>query len=91
MLDQEIDIKDEFDNNNKQIQALAKLLTTLYWALMKLCGLLIILLILYKTQVYSKYYTENEKSLLSADLIWESIENSVALQGLLYMYANPGG
>jgi 1-acyl-sn-glycerol-3-phosphate acyltransferase len=92
VLDHEIDaIKNEFDNNNKQIQALAQVIDDSILSSYKLWPTNYIAYdILYKTKAYIKYYTENEKSLFERRLDMRiDAENPVALQGLLDMYANP--
>lgn len=92
VLDQEIDtIKNEFDNNNKQIQALAQVIDYSILSTYKLWPTNYIAYdILNKTEAYAKYYTENEKSLFERRLDMRiDAENPVALQGLLDMYANP--
>lgn len=92
VLDQEIDtIKNEFDNNNKQIQALAQVIDDSILSTYKLWPTNYIAYdILNKTEAYAKYYTENEKSLFERRLDMRiDAENPVALQGLLDMYANP--
>ncbi|MBU0941031.1 MAG: 1-acyl-sn-glycerol-3-phosphate acyltransferase [Bacteroidetes bacterium] len=92
VLDQKIDtIKNEFDNNNKQIQALAQVIDDSILSSYKLWPTNYIAYdILYKTETYAKYYTENEKSLFERRLDMRiDAENPVALQGLLDMYANP--
>jgi hypothetical protein len=92
VLDQEIDsIKNEFDNNNKQIQALAQVIDDSILRTYKLWPTNYIAYdILNKTQAYASNYTENEKSLFERRLEMRiDAENPVALQGLLDMYANP--
>jgi glycerol-3-phosphate O-acyltransferase len=92
VLDQEIDaIKNEFDNNNKQIQALAQVIDDSVLRSYKLWPTNYIAYdILNKTQAHANLYTENEKSLFERRLEMRiDAENPVALQGLLDMYANP--
>ncbi|MFT5251802.1 MAG: 1-acyl-sn-glycerol-3-phosphate acyltransferase [Flavobacteriales bacterium] len=92
VLDQEIDdIKTEFDNNNKQIQALAQVIEDSIVRSYKLWPTNYIAYdILNKATKYSDFYIENEKSLFERRLEMRiDAENPVALQGLLAMYANP--
>lgn len=92
VLDQEIDIiKAGFDNNNKQIQALAQLIEDSILKTYKLWPTNYIAYdILNNTTNYSNFYSENEKSLFERRLEMRiDAENPVALQGLLAMYSNP--
>jgi 1-acyl-sn-glycerol-3-phosphate acyltransferase len=92
VLDQEINaIKTEFDNNNKQIQALAQVIEDSIVRSYKLWPTNYIAYdILNKATMYADHYTENEKSLFERRLEMRiDAENPVALQGLLDMYANP--
>lgn len=92
VLDQEIDaIKTGFDNNNKQIQALAQVIEDSIVGSYKLWPTNYIAYdILNKATTYSDFYTQNERSLFERRLEMRiDAENPVALQGLLAMYANP--
>jgi len=92
VLDKEIDtIKNELDNNNKQIQALALAIDDSILKSYKLWPTNFIAYdILNKSTTYADRYTENEKSLFERRLEMRiDAENPVALQGLLDMYANP--
>ncbi|WP_367773087.1 1-acyl-sn-glycerol-3-phosphate acyltransferase [Flavobacterium sp. WC2421] len=92
VLDKEIDgIKNEFENSNKQIQALAQVIDDAILRNYKLWPTNFIAYdILNKTNTYSHLYTENEKSLFERRLEMRiDAENPVALQGILDMYANP--
>jgi len=92
ILDTEIDaIKAEFDNNNKQIQALAQVIDDSILSSYKLWPTNFIAYdLLNKTDQFSDRYTEEEKALFERRLeIRIDEENPVALQGFLAMYANP--
>jgi hypothetical protein len=92
VLDQEIDtIKTEFDNNNKQIQALAQVIDDSILKSYKLWPTNYIAYdITNKVTTYADRYTESEKSLFERRLDMRiDAENPIALQGLLDMYANP--
>lgn len=92
VLDTEIDtIKKEFDNSNKQIQALAQVMDDSILKNYKLWPTNYIAYdILNKSNEYAHLYTENEKSLFERRLEMRiDADNPVALQGLLDMYANP--
>lgn len=92
VLDAEIDtIKKEFDNSNKQIQALAQVMDDSILKNYKLWPTNYIAYdILNKSKEYAHLYTENEKSLFERRLEMRiDADNPVALQGLLDMYANP--
>ena len=92
VLDQEIEaIKKEFDNNNKQIQALAQVIDDSILRSYKLWPTNYIAYdIANKVNTYADRYTEGEKSLFERRLDMRiDAENPVALQGLLDMYANP--
>ncbi|MGO4819849.1 MULTISPECIES: 1-acyl-sn-glycerol-3-phosphate acyltransferase [unclassified Flavobacterium] len=92
VLDKEIDlIKDEFQNSNKQIQALAQVIDDSVLKNYKLWPTNYIAYdIVNKTNEYAYLYTENEKSLFERRLEMRiDGENPVALQGILDMYANP--
>lgn len=92
VLDKEIDaIKEEFDNSNKQIQALAQLIDDSILSNYKLWPTNYIAYdILNKTDTFASLYTANEKSLFERRLDMRiDADNPIALQGLLDMYANP--
>lgn len=92
VLDTEIDtITTQFDNSNKQIQALAQAIDDSILKSYKLWPTNFIAYdILNKTNTYSDQYTANEKSLFERRLEMRIDENNpVALQGFLAMYANP--
>lgn len=92
VLDEEIDkIKEEFDNSNKQIQALAQLIDDSILINYKLWPTNYIAYdILNKTDTFASLYTANEKSLFERRLDMRiDADNPIALQGLLDMYANP--
>ena len=92
VLDQEIDaIKTEFDNNNKQIQALAQVIDDSILKSYKLWPTNYIAYdITNKVTTYADRYSESEKSLFERRLEMRiDAENPIALQGLLDMYANP--
>lgn len=92
VLDKELDIiETQFDNSNKQIQALAQVIDESILSTYKLWPTNYIAYdLLNKTHAYSHMYTENEKSLFERRLEMRIDEqNPVALQGFLAMYANP--
>lgn len=92
VLDQELDqITAEFDNSNKQIQALAQTIDDSILNSYKLWPTNYIAYdILNKTDKFSDKYTENEKSLFERRLELRIDEtNPVEMQGFLAMYANP--
>ncbi|KAB1156841.1 1-acyl-sn-glycerol-3-phosphate acyltransferase [Flavobacterium luteum] len=92
ILNTELDIINaELDNSNKQIQALAQVIDDSILKSYKLWPTNFIAYdILYKTDKFSAFYTENEKSLFERRLeIKIDGNNSVALEGFLNMYANP--
>lgn len=92
VLDAEIDqIKAEFDNSNKQIQALAQVIDDSILNSYKLWPTNYIAYdILNKTDKYAQLYTEKEKSLFERRLELRIDENNpVEMQGFLAMYANP--
>lgn len=92
VLDKELDeIKGEFDNANKQIQALAQVIDHSILKNYKLWPTNYIAYdIVNKTNEFTHLYTENEKSLFERRLEMRiDAENPVALQGILDMYANP--
>lgn len=92
VLDKEIDaIKAEFDNSNKQIQALAQVIDDSILNSYKLWPTNYIAYdILNNTDKYAQLYTEKEKSLFERRLELRIDENNpVEMQGFLAMYANP--
>lgn len=92
VLDQEIEaVKNEFDNNNKQIQALAQVIDDSILKSYKLWPTNYIAYdIANKVTTFADRYTEGEKSLFERRLDMRiDSENAVALQGVLDMYANP--
>jgi 1-acyl-sn-glycerol-3-phosphate acyltransferase len=92
ILNSELDaIEAEFDNSNKQIQALAQAIDDSILSTYKLWPTNYIAYdLLHNTDKYSHQYTENEKSLFERRLEIRIDENNpVALQGFLAMYANP--
>lgn len=84
-------IKAEFDNNNKQVQALAQTIDDSILQSYKLWPTNYIAYdILHKTDKYKSYYTENEKSLFGRRLEMKIDENnSQMVESFLAMYANP--
>jgi glycerol-3-phosphate O-acyltransferase len=92
VLNTEIDeIKEECNNGNKQIQALAQVIDDSVIQNYKLWPTNYVAYdILNKTDTYSHLYTAEQKSLFERRLEMRiDAENPVALQGLLDMYANP--
>ncbi len=92
VLDTELDaITAEFDNSNKQIQALAQTIDDSILASYKLWPTNYIAYdILNNTTKYSHLYTEKEKSLFERRLEIRIDENNpIEMQGFLAMYANP--
>ena len=92
VLDEEIDvIAREYDNANKQIQALAQTIDDSILSTYKLWPTNYIAYdMLYKTDRHSAHYTENEKSIFERRLELRIDEdNPIAYQGFLAMYANP--
>jgi 1-acyl-sn-glycerol-3-phosphate acyltransferase len=92
ILDKELDtIKAEFDNNNKQVQALAQAIDDSILQSYKLWPTNYIAYdILHKTTKYQNYYTENEKSLFERRLEMKIDEkNTQMVESFLAMYANP--
>ncbi|MFC6097189.1 1-acyl-sn-glycerol-3-phosphate acyltransferase [Flavobacterium qiangtangense] len=92
VLDTELDaITSEFDNSNKQIQALAQIIDDSILASYKLWPTNYIAYdILNNTTKYSHLYTEKEKSLFERRLEIRIDENNpIEMQGFLAMYANP--
>ncbi|WP_333599288.1 1-acyl-sn-glycerol-3-phosphate acyltransferase [Flavobacterium sp.] len=92
VLDKELDaIAAEFDNNNKQIQALAQAIDDSILQSYKLWPTNYIAYdLLHKTDKYKNHYTENEKSLFERRLEMKIDENNPQmLESFLCMYANP--
>jgi 1-acyl-sn-glycerol-3-phosphate acyltransferase len=92
ILDNELDkIAQEFDNNNKQIQALAQAIDDSILQSYKLWPTNYIAYdLLNKTNMYSNFYTENEKSLFERRLEMKIDENNpLMVESFLAMYANP--
>jgi 1-acyl-sn-glycerol-3-phosphate acyltransferase len=92
ILDSEFDaIESGYDNNNRQIQALAQVIDdSILTSYMLWPTNYIAYDLLYKTNRYADKYTENEKSLFERRLEIRIDENNpVELQGFLAMYANP--
>lgn len=92
VLDTELDaIKAEFDNTNKQTQALAQVIDDSILSTYKLWPTNYIAYdLMNKTDQFSHKYTEEEKALFERRLEIRIDENNpVALQGFLAMYANP--
>lgn len=92
VLNSELDqIALENDNNNKQIQALAQAIDDSILTTYKLWPTNYVAYdILYKTNTYESFYTENEKKLFEKRLdIKIDQKNPIALEGFLNMYANP--
>ena len=92
VLDKEFDdIKAEFHNSNKQIQALAQVIDDAILSIYRLWPTNFIAFdIVNKINTYSHFYTENEKSLFARRLEMRiDHDNPVALDGFLAMYANP--
>lgn len=84
-------IKTDYDNSNKQIQALAQVIDDSILINYKLWPTNYIAYdIVHQTDTYSHLYTENEKSLFERRLEMRIDHNNpLALQGFLAMYANP--
>lgn len=92
VLEKELDvIEQEFDNNNKQIQALAQTIDDSILQSYKLWPTNYIAYdLLNKTNTYSNYYTEAEKSLFERRLEMRIDEkNAQMVESFLAMYANP--
>lgn len=88
----EIDsIKEQHENSNKQIQALAQIIDDSILSGYKLWPTNYIAYdILNQTDIYSHLYSENEKSLFERRLEMRIDHNNpLALQSFLAMYANP--
>jgi 1-acyl-sn-glycerol-3-phosphate acyltransferase len=92
VLDTELDvIAHEYDNANKQIQALAQVIDDAILQNYKLWPTNYIAYdLLHNTNKFEKYYTESEKSLFERRLEMRIDEdNSQMLESFLLMYANP--
>lgn len=92
VIDSELDtIAAQFDNSNKQIQALAQTIDDAILSTYKLWPTNYIAYdILNQTDKYSEFYTPEEKSLFERRLELRIDENNpIAFQGFLAMYANP--
>ncbi|WP_395632994.1 1-acyl-sn-glycerol-3-phosphate acyltransferase [Flavobacterium sp.] len=92
VLTNEIDtIAREFDNSNKQIQALAQVIDDAILQTYKLWPTNYIAYdLLFKTDQFKAFYTENEKSLFERRLEMRIDEtNPQMVEGFLAMYANP--
>jgi 1-acyl-sn-glycerol-3-phosphate acyltransferase len=92
VLNKELDtIASEFDNNNKQIQALAQAIDdSILQSYMLWPTNYIAYDLLHKTDQYKNFYTENEKSLFERRLEMKIDENNPQiLESFLAMYANP--
>ncbi|GAA4032303.1 1-acyl-sn-glycerol-3-phosphate acyltransferase [Flavobacterium cheonhonense] len=92
VLTNEIDkIACEFDNTNKQIQALAQVIDDAILQTYKLWPTNYIAYdLLFKTDQFKAFYTENEKSLFERRLEMRIDEtNPQMVEGFLAMYANP--
>lgn len=92
VLDKELDaIATEFDNNNKQIQALAQAIDdSILQSYMLWPTNYIAYDLLHKTDQYAAFYTENEKSLFERRLEMKIDENNPQMvESFLAMYANP--
>lgn len=92
ILEKELDlIKEENDNQNKQIQALAQVIDDSILASYKLWPTNYIAYdLLNDTNRFAAHYTEKEKNLFERRLEMRiDIENKVMREGFLAMYANP--
>lgn len=92
VLEKELDvIKEENDNQNKQIQALAQVIDDSILASYKLWPTNYIAYdLLNETNRFASHYTEKEKGLFERRLEMRiDIENKVMREGFLAMYANP--
>ena len=85
------DIATEFDNNNKQIQALAQVIDDSILQSYKLWPTNYIAYdLLHKTDKFKSLYTENEKSLFERRLEMRIDESNLQIvESFLAMYANP--
>lgn len=92
ILDAELDkIEQEFDNTNKQVQALAQTIDDSILQSYKLWPTNYIAYdLLNKSNTYSHFYTENEKSLFERRLEMKiDVNNPQMVESFLAMYANP--
>ena len=92
ILDTELDkIAEEFDNNNKQVQAIAQAIDDSILQSYKLWPTNFIAFdLLYKTEKYKHLYTENEKSIFERRLEMRiDVSNPLIMESFLAMYANP--
>jgi len=92
VLENELDaIKEEFDNQNKQIQALAQVIDDSILTGYKLWPTNFIAYdLLNNTNRFESHYTEKEKMLFERRLEMRiDIENKIVREGFLAMYANP--
>lgn len=92
ILDKELDdIAQNFDNNNKQVQALAQVIDNSILQSYKLWPTNFIAYdLLNDTDTYRQCYTENEKSLFERRLEMKIDENNPQMvESFLAMYANP--
>lgn len=92
VLNAELDtIKNEFSNTNKQVQALAKVIDDSILQSYKLWPTNYIAYdILNNTNRFSKYYSEEEKSLFERRLELKiDVQNNLMKDSFLAMYANP--
>jgi len=92
ILDKELDkITKDFDNTNKQVQALAQTIDDSILQSYKLWPTNYIAYdLLNKSTTYSHFYTENEKSLFERRLEMKIDENNpLMVESFLAMYANP--
>jgi hypothetical protein len=92
ILEKELDyISTEFDNSNKQIQALAQVIDDSILQSYKLWPTNYIAYdLLHKSETYKDFYTENEKSLFERRLEMRIDENNPQMmESFLLMYANP--
>ena len=92
ILEAELDkIAEEFDNNNKQIQAIAQAIDDSILQSYKLWPTNYIAYdLLHKTNNHKHLYTENEKSLFERRLEMRIDENNpLMMESFLAMYANP--
>ena len=92
VLDGELDaVGREFDNTNRQVQAIAQVIDDAILRTYKLWPTNYIAYdLMYKTDKYADKYTEAEKMLFERRLELRIDENNpIAMQGFLAMYANP--
>lgn len=92
VLNKELDvIAQEFDNNNKQIQAVAQAIDdSILQSYMLWPTNYIAYDLLHKTDTYKSHYTEDEKSLFERRLEMKIDQNNpLMVESFLAMYANP--